>query len=457
MEQITINIKTGNTGNTRGSHFTPPRILTAGFAMIILIGTVLLSLPQATIDGRGLPLIDALFTATSAVCVTGLVVVNTGTHFTLFGQLVILTLIQIGGLGFMTFATLFAIILGRKISLKERLLLQEALNQVTLEGIVRLTKYVVQISLAIETAGALILTLCWSQEMGWGKAAYFALFHAVSAFNNAGFDLFNNFSSLTGYTDNLLVNATMMLLIIAGGLGFAVLADLIFQKGKKFTLHSRAVIITSLLLIAAGTVVIFVLEMNNPQTLAPYNLKTKILASLFQAVTPRTAGFSTLNIANLRDTTQLFLITLMFIGASPGSTGGGIKTTTFLSIILSVIATFKGGNNVSFRERTLPKDLIQKAVAITSLAALLVFLVTSLLTVSENMDFLEIFFESVSAFGTVGLSTGITPYLSALGKTAVIVTMYCGRLGPLTLAFALNKKAAAISHLKYPEERLIIG
>lgn len=458
MEQFTLydDSKTKVVKNT--GLFTGARILVLGFMGIILLGAGLLSLPQATVNGQGLLLIDALFTATSAVCVTGLVVVDTGTFFTVFGQLVIMLLIQIGGLGFMTFATLFAIILGRKITLKERLILQEALNQVSLEGIVRLAKYVVKISFALEFIGALILAFRWSGQMGWGKAMYFGFFHAISAFNNAGFDLFGNYSSLTSYTGDLVINLTMVLLIIFGGVGFAVLSDLYTHKGRKFTLHSKVVLQTSGILILVGAVVIFLLEMSNPQTIGESDLLTRFLASLFQSVTPRTAGFNTIDISNLRVTTQLFIMILMFIGASPGSTGGGIKTTTFLSIILSVISTLRGRCHVSWGERTLPKDIINKAIAITVLSMFLVFCVTAFLSITEAADFLTLLFETVSAFGTVGLSMGITPQLSELGKGAVIFTMFSGRVGPLTLAFALSQHKKTISNgIKFAEERIIIG
>ncbi|MDK2822204.1 MAG: trk/ktr system potassium uptake protein [Clostridia bacterium] len=449
--------KNSSAKNKRFNTFTPARVLVLGFAGIILIGAILLTLPQATIDGKGLSFLDALFTATSAVCVTGLVVVDTGTTFSVFGQIVIMLLIQIGGLGFMTFATLFAIILGRKITLKERLLLQEALNQVSIEGIVRLTKYIIQLSFTIEALGAFILALNWSVDLGWKKAIYFGIFHAVSAFNNAGFDLFGNFSSLTAYTGDIITNITVMFLIISGGIGFVVLSDLYVNRGRKLSFHSKVVLVVSALLIIVGTIGIFLLEMGNVNTLGNLDPLSKFLAALFQSVTPRTAGFNTINISDMRVTSQLFIIILMFIGASPGSTGGGIKTTTFLSIVLSVISTFKGKAHITLRERTLPQDVIQKAIAISFLALLLVLLTTSILTISENADFMTLLFEAVSAFGTVGLSMGITSQLSLIGKIAIILTMFSGRVGPLTLAFALGQNKNKKLQIKYPDERIIIG
>lgn len=443
--------------NSLGKLMTPSRVLVLGFAVVILFGALLLTLPQATLDGLGLPFLNAVFTATSAVCVTGLVVVDTGTTFTLFGQWIILCLIQVGGLGFMTFATLFAMILGKKITLKERLLLQEALNQISVEGIVRLTKSVLQISFAIEAIGALILTLRWYPDFGWSKALYYGVFHSISAFNNAGIDLFGNFSSLTAFVGDPIVNITIMLLIICGGLGFLVLADLLAHP-KKFRLHTKIVLKVSGVLILLGAVFIFMMEFTNPKTLGPLPLGTKVLAAFFQSVSPRTAGFNTINLAGMYDTTLLSMIVLMFIGASPGGTGGGIKTTTFISIVLSVLSTYRSDPHVVLEGRTLPKEVIQKAWAIMTSAAFLIFLILSILSYTENSDLLTVLFEVTSAFGTVGLSLGITPTLSAVGKMAIILTMFIGRVGPLTLAFVLSQKAnQQAAHIKYPDERIMIG
>ena len=436
---------------------TPSRVLVLGFATVILFGALLLTLPQATQDGLGLSFLNAVFTATTSVCVTGLVVVDTGTTFSLFGQWVILLLIQVGGLGFMTFATLFAMILKKKITLKERLLLQEALNQVSVEGIVRLVKSVLKISFAIEALGALILTVRWYPDFGWSKALYFGVFHSVSAYNNAGIDLFGNFSSLTAYVGDPVVNITIMLLIICGGLGFVVLAELL-SPGKKYRLHTKIVLQVSGALILIGAVVIFFMEFTNPKTLGPLPLGAKVLASFFQSVSPRTAGFNTLNLANMYDTTLLSMIVLMFIGASPGSTGGGIKTTTFIAIALSVLSTYRSHPHVVYGGRTIPKDVIQKAWAIVTTALCLVFLMVSILSLTEKADLLTVLFEVTSAFGTVGLSLGITPTLSDVGKMAIILTMFAGRVGPLTLAFVLSqKKNKQTAHIKYPDERITIG
>lgn len=438
---------------------TPPRVLVIGFATVILLGALILTLPYATVDGQGLNFLNALFTATSAVCVTGLIVVDTGTTFTLLGQLVILSLIQIGGLGFMTFATFFAILLGRKVTLKERILLQEALNQSSLEGVVRLAKYVLQVTFVIEAVGALILAIRWSFDMSWPKAVYYGIFHAVSAFNNAGFDLFGEYSSITRYVGDPVVNLTIAFLIIFGGLGFTVLSDLYSHKGKKMMLHTKMVLTMTGILVLVGAILIFLVELSNSKTLGSLDPMTKILASFFQSVTARTAGYNTLDMTGLRSTTLLVLIILMFIGASPGSTGGGIKTTTFASVTLYVASLFRGESNVTFKERSIAQDVIQKAVAVIFMSFVLVLFVTGILTLTEKADFLILLFEATSAFATVGLTVGLTPTLTNIGKIAIIFTMFAGRIGPLTLVFALSHKrnGPQQNQIKYPEEKIMIG
>jgi trk system potassium uptake protein TrkH len=442
-----------------GKSITPSRVLVLGFTSVILLGALLLSLPQATQDGNGLHFLNAVFTSTSAVCVTGLVVVDSGTTFSLFGQLVILLLIQVGGLGFMTFATLFAIILGKKITLRERLVLQESLNQVSLAGIVRLAKSVILISFTIETLGALILTLRWSSDLGWSKAVYHGIFHAISAFNNAGFDLFGDFSSLTAYAEDTITNITIMLLIFLGGIGFTVLAGIYnYREKKRFSLHTKIVLQVSGILILLGAGVILMLEYTNPLTLGPLSWKGKFLAALFQAVSTRTAGFNTINLTDMNETTLLLIIILMFIGASPGSTGGGIKTTTFIAIILSVLSTFRRQDYVVVGGRTLPNGIIRKALAITITAAFLIIFLTFILLITEEANLFPLFFEVTSAFGTVGLSLGVTLTLSAFGKVIIILTMFTGRVGLLTLVYFLSKNAyKSAVHIKYPDEQILIG
>lgn len=440
---------------------SPARILILGFATVILLGTFFLSLPLASRNGQATAGLDALFTATSAVCVTGLVVVDTGTHWSVWGQLVIMLLIQIGGLGFMTVATLFALLLGRKIGLRERLLLQEALNKVSVQGVVRLTRSIIFTTVGIELSAVLILSLRWIPEYGVRQGLWFGLFHAVSAFNNAGFDLFGQvygpFSSITPYAENPLVTLTISTLFILGGLGFGVLTDIMEEKSfSRLVLHTKLVLVTSALLIIAATIGIYILEAQNPKTIQGLSMTGQLLASYFQAVTPRTAGFNTLNIADLTMASQFLIIVLMFVGASPGSTGGGIKTTTFASLVMGVWAMISGKEDAAAFERRIPKEQIIKAMSITFIAFMLVITVTMALSITEQADFLTTIFEVTSAFGTVGLSMGLTPELSPLGRVLIIFTMFAGRIGPLTMAFALALRSQK-SALKYPEEKIIIG
>jgi trk system potassium uptake protein TrkH len=440
---------------------TPPQVLVLGFAAIILIGACLLTLPIASTNGESLPFINAFFTATSATCVTGLVVVDTGTHFTTFGQVVIILLIQIGGLGFMSMATLIAFVLGKKISFKERLLLKEALNQENVEGIVRLFRKVLVYSLSIQAVAAILFTIRWSFDLGFPKALYFGVWHAVSFFNNAGFDLFGGvtgpYSSLTGYANDFITNFVTMALIILGGIGFIVLSDLIeFKKLKRLTLHSKVVLSMTGFLIVFGAIVIFIFEFTNPHTMGSLQFGGKILASFFQSVTPRTAGANTLDLASLRQATQFFLIILMFIGASPGSTGGGIKTTTFAILIGAMIAMVRGKEDIVFFRFRLAKERILKSITLTMIALFLVIFVSMVLSTTEDAAFLRILFEVTSAFGTVGLSMGLTPDLTTIGKIMISLTMFAGRLGPITLAYALQPKQEKELY-RYTEGKITIG
>ncbi|OAB39466.1 Trk family potassium uptake protein [Paenibacillus macquariensis subsp. defensor] len=428
-----------------------------GFASIILLGTLLLTLPISNTTGKPLAFIDALFTATSATCVTGLVVKDTGTFFTTFGQVVIIMLIQVGGLGFMTMATLFSLILKRRISLRDRLLLQEAMNQNTMEGIVRLIRKVLLFSLIIEGAAAILLTIRWSVDMPFGKALYFGIFHAISMFNNAGFDLFGNFRSLTGYVYDPLVNFVVMFLIVSGGIGFIVLSDLVdFKRTRRISLHSKVVLSMTAFLIVFGAIVIFVFEYSNPRTLGSLNWGGKILGSLFQSVTPRTAGANTIDLGSMRQASQFFMIILMFIGASPGSTGGGIKTTTFTIIIGAVISMLRGRDDIVLFRYRLAQERIFKALTITLLALLLVLSVAMVLSTTEDSPFLMILYETTSAFGTVGLTMGLTTKLSLIGKILISLTMFAGRLGPITMAYALGPKKGKELY-RHPEGKIIIG
>ncbi|WP_018130781.1 TrkH family potassium uptake protein [Effusibacillus pohliae] len=437
---------------------TPARILTVGFAALILVGGALLSLPIASNSGVGLNFLDALFTATSATCVTGLVVVDTLTQFNLFGQLVILTLIQVGGLGFMTVATFIIIYTGRRIGLKERLVIQEALNVNSMEGVIRLARNIVLITVGIELIFAAILAVRFSVEMPVGQAIYYGIFHAVSAFCNAGFDLFGDFKSLTGFVDDPTVNLVIMLLIILGGLGFTVLVDLWkAPKPARLSLHSKLVLTMTSALLLIGAIGYFLLEMHNPKTLGSLGWDGKILASLFASTTARTAGYATIDYGSITDASKLWTILLMFIGASPGSTGGGIKTVTTIVILLHVYSVITGKDTTSAFRKSIDLKTIYKSFAIAVVSAIMLLAVTFTLTITEQKEFIRLLFEATSAFGTVGLSTNLTPELSHAGRAILILMMFAGRVGPLTLALALAARAQDKALIKYPEEKLFVG
>lgn len=446
-----------HTKQQRKFKLSPPQMLVLGFSGMILIGTFLLMLPIANHTGESLAFIDAFFTATSATSVTGLVVRDTGTFFTTFGQVVIMILIQIGGLGFMTMATLFALVFRRKISLKDRLILQEAMNQGSMEGIVRLIRKVLYYSLIIEVSAAFLLALRFAVDMPIFKAMYFGLFHAVSMFNNAGFDLFGHFHSLTDYVGDPIVNIVVMFLIISGGIGFIVIADLIsYRKNRRLSLHAKVVLTMTAALIVTGFITIFIFEFTNRSTLSPLSWGEKLWSALFQSVTSRTAGANTLDIGSMRQATQFFIIILMFIGASPGSTGGGIKTTTFTILAGAVMAMITRKNDVILFRYRLAQERIFKAVTITMLSLFWVIGIAMILAATETAPFLSILFETMSAFGTVGLSMGLTTELTEVGKLFICLTMFVGRVGLLTLAYALGPKKER-ELFRYPEGKIIIG
>lgn len=436
---------------------SPARVLALGFLAAIVTGALLLMLPVMTVGPR-LTFLEALFTATSAVCVTGLVVVDTGTTFTVAGQVVILALIQIGGLGFMSMATLFFMLMGKKIGFRNRVLIQESLNHTSLSGVVRLVRAILIYTLIFEGAAALILGLRFSMDMGFARGMYYGVFHAVSAFCNAGFDLMGNFSSLTAYSNDLIVNITIMTLFITGGLGFAVVLNVAdkWRRPVHLNFHSKLVLLLTAMLLITAFVVVFALEYSNEDTLAGLPWPEKLLGTAFTAATPRTAGFNTLPTDALRQPTQFFIILLMFIGASPASTGGGIKTATLGVVLVAVYSMVRGDPDAVLFKRRLPQYIIHKALAIIMISLILVISVTLLLSITEPFEFLDVLFESVSAFGTVGLSTGITPDLSAIGKVIIIVTMFVGRVGPVTLTLAFAQRLSA-NKIRYPEERVMVG
>jgi len=419
----------------------PARFIILTFLLIIIIGGLLLSLPISSKSGKFTNPIDALFTANSATCVTGLVVVDTGTHYTFFGQIVILILIQIGGLSYMTIFTFLALLLGRKIPLLDRIILKESINFFSVGGIIKLARRILFIVLIFEGVGAVILASVFVKDYGILTGLFYGIFHSVSAFCNSGFDLLGNFISLTNYKGNILLNITVMLLIITGGIGFGVISEIIdFHKSKKLSLHTKLVLTVTAILIISGTILIFLFERNNLSTLKSLTIKEKILTSIFQAVTPRTAGFNTINIGYLNLSTLILLILFMFIGASPGGTGGGIKTSTFAIILMNIKNTIKGREGVTIYDRCVDSSTVKKSYLIFTASIFLIFLSTFLLSITENFGLINILFEVTSAFGTVGLSTGITPYLSPFGKIIIMFTMFAGRVGILSILTSISVK-----------------
>lgn len=432
---------------------SPPRVLALVFALLALVGALLLKTPWAT----HLPIswLDVLFTAMSAVTVTGLVVVDTGSSFTLFGQSVLLVLIQLGGLGFMTFAVLILQLLGGRIGLHQQIILREALNHTSLGSLLELVKVLLVISLCMEGVGMLVLATQWIPEFGFWEGLYRSLFYAVSAFNNAGFSLESD--SLSAYVGNPVINLTITVLFITGGLGFAVLADLHQKRHfQQLSLHTKLMLTGTLILIPVSMLLILLLEWRNPATLAGLpDWGERLWAAWFQAATPRSAGFNTLDIQALHPATVALLTGLMFIGGGSSSTAGGIKLTTFIVLILATRAVLRQQDEAVVFGRAIGPETVARALAITVISLMAVALATFLLTVTEPFPFQDILFEVMSGFATVGLSRGLAPELSEIGKGVILVCMFVGRLGPLTLAFILTARGK--SRVQYSRGEIYIG
>lgn len=435
------------------------QIIALGTFSIIFIGSILLSLPISSKSGEPTPFINAMFTATSATCVTGLVVYDTYSHWSTFGQIVIISLIQIGGIGFMTIIALFSMFLKRKIGLRERRLLMESANTMRIGGIVLLVKRILIGTFIFESIGAILLAVRFIPEIGVKEGIYYGIFHSISAFCNAGFDImgrFGEFTSLTRYSGDIIVNITIMSLIIIGGIGFIVWEDIgkNLLDFKKYQLHTKLVLTTTAILVFGGALIFFITERNG--NMADMGFKERILASLFQSVTPRTAGFNTIDISKLSESGSLLTILLMIIGGSPGSTAGGIKTTTLVVLMLGALSSSKGTSELFIFRKRLDDNALKKA---SSIAIIYIFTtLISVLIVCATQDFTmkQTLFEVYSAAGTVGLSTGITPNLNNLSKFIIIFLMYVGKVGSLSMAlvFAEKKDVAPISR---PVEKIIIG
>ena len=429
----------------------PEAVLALGFLAVILLGTALLELPIAAKSGESLGLFDSLFTATSAVCVTGLVAGDTGATFSLFGQAVLLVLIQVGGLGFMVFATMLMGLLGRRLSIRGRLLIRESMNGVTLSGLGRLAGLYFALALGFELTGTLILSVRFVPLYGMRRGLWFSVFHAVSAFCNAGFDLFGRFQSLTAFAADPLVVLTVALLIVLGGLGFTVILEVLRNREgwKGLSLHTRIVLTATAGLLMVGTVFFLLTERN-----------VDALNAFFQSVTLRTAGFNTVDLAEMKDGTKLFGSLLMMVGASPASTGGGMKTTTAAVLALLLVSVVKGEGEVNVSRRRLSGDTVRRALAVSALFLAVLLMGTLAIALIEDGRFslADVLFECSSAMGTVGVSSIGTPNLSAASRALLMPMMFLGRVGPLTLAVAVARRQGKARGLsKYPEEKIMIG
>ena len=441
----------------------PEQTMVLGFLMIILLGGVLLALPVASLNGESIGLGNGLFTATSAVCVTGLVTVDTGTTFNLFGQIVLLCLIQIGGLGFMIFTTLIMAALGRRITLQDRVLIRESMNASTLSGLVQLTGWYGLLALGIEGGGALLLATRFVPAFGWSRGIWYSIFHAVSAFCNAGFDLFGHFSSVTSFACDPMVLLTIAVLIILGGIGFAVMLDMLHNRFRfsAFTLHTRIALVMTAGLLLLGTVFFGLVEWRNPATLGAVDgAGHKLINAFFQSVTMRTAGFNSVPLDTMHDGSKLVSVLLMFVGASSASTGGGVKVTTTAVLLLAVMSVIRGDEDIVTSKRRLPAALVRRALAVMIFYTLI--LVSSTVVISliegDRFDMIDLLFETTSALATVGVSSIGTPDLKPASHVLLAMMMYIGRVGPLTMALALaRRQGRARNKIRYPEETITIG
>ena len=444
-------------------HLSPARIFVLSFAAVILAGGILLWFPFSATKGH-LRFVDALFTSTSGVCVTGLVVIDVGKDLSTMGQVITIFLFQIGGLGIITFSTVFFVLMGRGISFKGRDIVQSTFLHTPRRDFVVIAKSVLWFTLIFESLGTLFLFIRFSQDFSAGTALYHAVYNAISAFNNCGYSLFSD--NLMGYQGDLTVNLTIMGLIVVGGIGFIVQYE-VFSKlravQKKLSVHTKIVMITTAILILSGAILFYLFERNHIIKGVP--VQTKILTSFFQSITPRTCGFNTVDIGLLANDTILLLIILMFIGASPGSTGGGVKTTSAALLVMMLWSRLKGNEDVNIFNRTIPREIMSRTLSIIFASAFSIAMITSILLITGGGNlpitesrhfFVEYLFDTVSAFGTVGLSMGITPKLNDIQKYALIIMMFAGRVGPLTLAFSLSRNTGKRG-LTYAEEGVMVG
>lgn len=454
MKQFMKNFLTG-----RKVRLTQGQFIALGFFLVIFAGACLLMIPAATREGESTSFINALLTATSATCVTGLIAYDTYQHWTLFGQLIILLLIQIGGLGFITIGVGFSVLFRKRIGLRQRDLLKESVSAMELGGIIRLWRKIIAGTFLVEGIGAVILAIRFSFDFGILKGIYYGLFHSVSAFCNGGFDLMGineAYSSMAAYVEDPVVNLVICLLILIGGLGFVVWKDLQENKWhwKKYSLHTKVVMYMLILLVAGGTLAMYLCERNN--TLDGLSGWGKFWASLFGAVTARTAGFNTTDTGALTPAGKMVTMILMFIGGNPGSTAGGVKCTTIAVINAYIYSSLRGNSGTNMFRRRVSEEIIQKAFLVFSLHMFLTVCSTALILATSNLAMDDVLFEVISAVSTVGMTTGITRDLNTFGRMIIILLMYCGRIGSMTFAISLIQRREA-QKIKYPVERITIG
>ncbi len=443
-------------------HLATPQLISLGFATVILCGALLLMLPISSRSGGVTPFIDALFTATSATCVTGLTTVNTAQHWTPFGQFVILVMIETGGLGFMSLPVFFFMIARKKINLRTRMILKDSLNLEQMNGSVNLMRYILLTSVIIQGLGSIALSFSFVPQYGWLKGIWFSIFHSVSSFCNAGFDLLGD--SLANNQQDIWMLSVIMILIIAGGLGFLVWFDLIqYRKQKRLSIHSKIALLMTGSLLILGAIGFYLTE-HNGQLLVTGNWLQRFFNTMFMAVTPRTAGYYSVNYFEMSHAGLILTIVLMYIGGTSGSTAGGLKTTTFGVLLIQMKSILKGRNRAEFSGRTIPAGAIFRALTLFFITLSLCILATMILSVTEKIPDVDglgleyIVFEVVSAFGTVGLTMGLTPELSIVGKVIIISLMFIGRVGIMTVLLSLIAKARQQEqHFKYPEESVLIG
>ena len=435
------------------------RLIASGFALIILAGALLLSLPIANKSGHG-NWLNSLFTATSATCVTGLVVTDTYQNWTIFGQIIILCLIEVGGLGFLTIGAYISVLLKKRIGLQEREQLQESVNTLEIAGVVRLVKKIVQGALCVEGLGAVLLAFRFVPRFGVARGIYFSVFHAVSAFCKGGFDLMGvneAYSSLVAFEGDIVVNLVVVTLILVGGIGFIVWDDVMRNKWhfRKYLLHSKIVITTTLILTAAGTILFLITE--NNAAFAGMSPLEKFLGALFSSVTPRTAGFNSVDTAALSNSGKIITMVMMFIGGSPGSTAGGVKTTSMVVLLFYAVAMVLGREDINLFGRRLTDEVVKKANAVVIINATLTIMATvTIMTLQPLLNFEDVLFEVLSAIGTAGMTVGITRELNIISRVIIIVLMYCGRLGSLSFALVFAQKKISAS-VRQPQEKIIVG